>query len=501
MQSTIALSLSCLLFATIGASSAQPPILIQGATIATWNDSSQAIEVYPEASILVKGDAISHIYKKGERVPAGRVEVIDATNKILVPGFVSTHHHVWQTIYKTLIPDLPFAAYFPRLGHMAPISETLSTEDVYQSELMGALELMNEGTTTWVDITPVLSPDKVEASWRATFASGGRSFFGATLQPKESFSEDDQIAQIKSLASRPELRNQSLVTVGLSYDGFDGASRESQKKVIDLVHSGGINFITTHYVGGPFGNTNSPELLNRPEWSLLNSSMPVIFSHSSHLTPLDASLLRQTNQHISIAPESEQHFGHGNPHSHLVQDQAALAADSVFGYSTSLVSQARMWLQSVRDRLQRRHVDEWYINTNTPMSVNQAFYLATRAGGLALHRPDLGIIAEGAKADLVMYDTTGPDLLGWRNPVAAIILHSNPGDISDVMVGGKFVKRNFKLTFGKYNQLKSQFKRSAEKFTEKYDKTDFGAVPHWFKLATYKDVMEIDVVRGNATGY
>jgi hypothetical protein len=68
-------------------------------------------------------------------------------------------------------------------------------------------------------------------------------------------------------------------------------------------------------------------------------------------------------------------------------------------------------------------------------------------------------------------------------------------------VDGKFVKKNFKLTYKNWNRLSKEFKQSAQKFTKKCDSFGFGLVPHWFSLATYKDVMEIDAVSGNATGY
>lgn len=475
--------------------------LFNGATIATWNDSSQAIEVYRNVSLLVEGDEISRIYKSSESVPDSNASVIDASNKIIVPGFVSTHQHVWQPIYKTLVPNSPFASYFPRLSHLGPISLTLSEDDIYSSQLMGTLELLDQGTTSWIDITAVLSPETVEAAWRATFASGGRSFFGATVQGRYNFSAEAQIAQIHDLARSPELRNSSLVTLGLSYDGFDGAPAKNRTEIIDLVHSGAVNFITSHYLGGPFGSYNSPELLNSPEWGLLNDTWPMIFSHGSQMTARDAYLLRQTNQYLSTAPESEEHGGIGNPYSHLVADQTSLAADSVVGFSTSLVLQARLWMQTVRGRISELAADQWRIGTHTPMTVNQAFYLATRGGALALRRRDLGIIVEGAKADLVLYDGTGPDMVGWRDPVAAIILYSHAGDISDVVVGGKFVKKDFKLTCKGYNELRKDFVERAEAFTRRYNNWDFGPLPHWFYLSKYVRGQEVDVVRGEATGY
>ncbi|SPO06591.1 uncharacterized protein DNG_09281 [Cephalotrichum gorgonifer] len=53
------------------------------------------------------------------------------------------------------------------------------------------------------------------------------------------------------------------------------------------------------------------------------------------------------------------------------------------------------------------------------MSVNQAFLLATRSGAQALRRPDLGVLKVGATADIVVFDGTATNLIGWRDPVAA----------------------------------------------------------------------------------
>lgn len=127
-----------------------------------------------------------------------------------------------------------------------------------------------------------------------------------------------------------------------------------------------------------------------------------MFSHASLLTAAGAELLRQTNQYVSITPESEMHYGHDHPHSHLIQDQAALGIDTHFTCSTDILTQARMWLQTVRLIFSRKVLEGWELPTNNPMSVNQAYLMATRHGGLALHRPDLGVLAVGAKADLVV---------------------------------------------------------------------------------------------------
>ena len=79
------------------------------------------------------------------------------------------------------------------------------------------------------------------------------------------------------------------------------------------------------------------------------------------------------------------------------------------------------------------------------MSVEDAFLLATRQGGQALHRDDIGVLQVGAKADLVCFDGNSPNMVGWTNAIAAVVLHSNVGDIKHVLVDGEFRKRDGRL--------------------------------------------------------
>lgn len=124
-----------------------------------------------------------------------------------------------------------------------------------------------------------------------------------------------------------------------------------------------------------------------------------------------------------------------------------------------------------------------------------------------MRRPDLGVITEGAKADLLVWDGTSPSMLGWNDPVAAVILHASVGDIEHVLVDGKFVKRDGKLTNTDYPTIKDRFLQSAKRIQSVFlerprpvpEKGEhFGGENVGGELM---EVVQVDVVRGDGSGY
>lgn len=236
---------------------------------------------------------------------------------------------------------------------------------------------------------------------------------------------------------------------------------------------------------------------------LLNESFPIVFSHGSFITPPEHELLKQYNHFISITPESEMHYGHTDTDSDFVMDHASLGVDTHSTFSGDIVGQARIWLQSVRHRLYRKVLDRWLIPSTNPMSVKQAFHLAPRGGAQALRRDDLGVIRVGAKADIVVFDGTSTNMVGWRDPVAAIILHSHVSDVVHVMVDGKLVKRDGKLVAEDLANVTQAFAQSAKRIQDQAVEAEFppaeGASA--FGIYEYEPTDIVDALRGNGTGY
>ncbi|KAK0726907.1 amidohydrolase family protein [Lasiosphaeria miniovina] len=472
-------------------------ILFSGGTIVAFDRTSESLKVIRNGSVLVTDDRITNIVAGAPTFKLRNdTEVVDISGKIITPGFVDTHKHGWQTAFKTLASNTSLLEYFYRYGEFA-VAGLLTADDVYVGQLAGIYEALNGGVTTILDHAHhTWSNATAEAGLRASIDSGARVFWAYAFHniPAVNYLIPEQLANFADIARNASFAN-TPTSLGIAYDAFSGNKNTAEvAAVVALAQQFNASVLTTHSLQGPWGNDNSPEDLQAA--GILNTSIPVVFSHASFLTAADATLLRSTNQFVSVTPESEMHYGHVHPHSHLVLDQAALGVDTHFTYSGDILTQARLWLQSVRRTLYSEVLGRWQVPPNNPMSAAQAFLLATRHGGLALRRDDIGVIAKGAKADLVVWDgKTSPALLGWNDPVAAVILHASVGDIEHVLVDGRWKKRDGKIVVPGYAKVQQRFLASARRIQNELIAADTG-----FFVG---EALTVDTLRpyDNVTGY
>ena len=231
------------------------------------------------------------------------------------------------------------------------------------------------------------------------------------------------------------------------------------------------------------------------EQGLQDTGLPIVFSHCGLGTQSDWKAVREQDWNVSITPESEYLYGHGNQTTRFVLDQASLGIDTNWTFSGDILSQARLWLESTRNTSYNKTLNTGKIPRQTPMTVEDAFLLATRQGGRAVRRDDLGVLKVGAQADIVCFDGDSPNMLGWTDPIAAVILHANVGDIKHVMVGGEFRKRDGELVLkkGKWADVSSRFAKAARRIQQENSKPQ-PLGEKFFGVAEFADV-EISTTR------
>ena len=124
-------------------------ILIKGGIVLTQDD---ALGELNGADVLVEDDRIAEV---GRDLSAADAQVIDAAGDIVIPGFIDTHRHTWETSIRTCAPDYPLITYFGSiLDKFAP---HYRPDDVHAATLWGALEDINAGITGLVDWAHIIN--------------------------------------------------------------------------------------------------------------------------------------------------------------------------------------------------------------------------------------------------------------------------------------------------------------------------------------------------------
>src|SRR5712691_6236418 len=140
---------------------------------------------FASADVLVEGKKILAV---GPNLHAGGADEIDARGKIVMPGFIDTHHHQFETALRSflangvLINDQSGSAsanpsYFEYI--LLTFAPVYRPEDVYISELFGGLSQLDDGVTTVHDVSQIHhSPAHSDAAIQALFDTGRRAAFG-----------------------------------------------------------------------------------------------------------------------------------------------------------------------------------------------------------------------------------------------------------------------------------------------------------------------------------
>ncbi|HEY1180076.1 MAG TPA: amidohydrolase family protein [Phytomonospora sp.] len=354
----------------------------------------------PATDVLVRDGEIAAI---GQGLDAPGAEVVDATGRVLIPGLVDTHRHVWQAPLRGIGPDMTLSDYFAAVLGRAKVA--YRPEDTNLAVRLGAAEALDAGVTTVLDWNNTPHVDAVAEAYQ-------------TLGMRAVIANEQVRTDLRGTLSA------ALAILGPEYGPADEAEAHL-RRARDL----GI-LVTMHLGGG-----RTPSALSRmDEAGMLGPGVHLV--HLNSVTPDEAKLLADTGAGVTVTPLVEELMGHGSSAYGRLADagcRPALGVDVVVNSVPDLFEAMRATLRAERTR------------TAPLLPAARMLDAATIDGARAIGLADrIGTITVGKRADLVLLDGLA-HLAGNGGCAGAVVTSLRPSDVDTVIVDGRIVKRAGRL--------------------------------------------------------
>lgn len=445
-------------------------ILIRGGAVLSQDPT---IGVLRSGDVLVDDGLIAAV---APSLPPDDAQIIDAAGMVVMPGMVDGHKHTWQTIFRATSGDETLARFF---GEAVPATAPVMTpDDVYASNLLGAIDALDAGVTTFVDWCHItLTPEHTRAALRGLRDSGARAWF-AHGAPQPSWADKtlahpadlrDLVAQESAHAGRGDLVRLAMAARGPMFADLDVTQRDFAMARelgipisvhVDMPGFDGNDVVELHHMGalGPdvtllHGNTLTDEeieLAKAAGCGFVDSSPCDVLMGIGE--PITDRLLRH-GVRPGISPDTTVN----NP-THLFWVMRALV----------LMERARAFGPTFRSGAQP---------AASHLTARQMLDLATQGGADAVWLGDeIGSLTPGKRADVVLLDAS-LNMQPLNDVETAVVYCADRGNVDTVLVDGRVIKRGGSLVGVDADRA---LRLAAEARDRVYDTAGSrGYVPHW----------------------
>jgi 5-methylthioadenosine/S-adenosylhomocysteine deaminase len=408
--------------------------LIRNGAVITVDPS---LGVLPRADVLVRNGRIESI---GPDLNAGGAEVIDATDMIVMPGFVDTHYHMWSAIGRNYIGDAGFG-YFPA---KTATSKLYQAEDFYNSVMLGLVELANAGVTTvhnWSHNTR--TPAHADAELRAHRESllRARYAYGHIDQmPRDQLLDYTDIDRVRREHFSNGPAFEGLVTFGVNLRGLSQSDEPIYHKDMQAAVDRGLP-VAIHASQTP-PNWLDAEDHERRGWL----GPKTLICHYIPARDLDAEIMARTKTPLSFATLSEFRLGlAGDPRVALLRMRKAGVLVSL-SFDASSIAPPNMF-ETMRFTWNMGIPWRGTPSENLPaVGFREVIEMATLNGAKALGLGDVtGSLSVGKRADLILIRGNDINVAPIANIETTVVQSATPANVDTVMVDGRIVKRGGKL--------------------------------------------------------
>lgn len=408
-------------------------ILIKNAVILTMNDAQPVVH----GQIGIKGELITHLSEKDDAspIPAAR-EVIDAKGSIVMPGLVNTHAHAAMCVMRGYADDYALNEWL--FNKIFPVEGRLTREAVLAGVKLGVAEMLASGTTSFSDMyffEPDAAEMLAETGIRASLSNGV-----IALGDEYDFESDRAVIETRALIKDYHLCANGRIRADAAIHGEYTSNPSVWHKVSSLAKE--YDLVTQLHLS----ETKSEQAgsLDRhsmtPAEVLLKNGVfetKTLAAHGVWLTDEDIAILAEKKVSVAHNPVSNLKLASG------IADVAKLIRHGV-NVSLGTDGCASNNTHDLFEEIKLASLLAKGISLDpTVIPAYTALKMATVNGAMAQGREnEIGVLAVGMQADMIMLNTNTPHLFPMYDPIAAAVFSARGSDVSMTMVQGKILYRN-----------------------------------------------------------
>jgi cytosine/adenosine deaminase-related metal-dependent hydrolase len=441
---------------------------------------------FANADVLVEGKKIVAV---GPNLHAGGADEIDARGRIVMPGFIDTHHHQFETALRSFLANgllindqsgSPSAnpTYFEYI--LLTFAPVYRPEDVYISELFGGLAQLDDGVTTVHDVSQIHhSPAHSDAAIKALFDAGRRAAFGffesaganiLGTNPGNKYPTDAPRIKKQWFSSSDQLVH--MIMGGEVYLG-DATTDQSWTigRQLDLQVAAhilspfGIRPIFDKLAAGTGGNGH------------IGIGPDNLFIHMTGMADAAWQKVKDVGAQVSIAFPIEMNMRHGIPPIIKMQQlgmEPSLSTDVEVTMTADFFTQMRVCMNMQRMVVNQMVLEQgdFYPPKQYPtpapgtpalLTTRDVLRYATINGAKHLRLDKkTGSLTPGKEADIIILDATAVNVAPLNNVPGAVVSLMDRTNVETVIVAGKVRKWKGKLLDVDLNNLRRQLENSRD---------------------------------------
>ncbi len=390
--------------------------------------------VLKDTSIRIESGVIAEI---GSHSRAQADEVIDCREKIVLPGLINTHTHLAMTLFRGYADDMKLQEWLQ--SKIWPLEANITAETCYYGNLLGCLELIATGTTTFVDMYYYMeqaAKATVKAGLRAYLSSG---VFGSEGSEQEKKSKEDT----KLLTKYLKELNDPKVMLAIGPHAPYTCSAELLLWAKEMAEDEDA-VLHTH-----LAETRSEQAQMQKEHGMreieyldkLGFLCPnLVAAHCVWLTKSEVKLLAQNGVRVSHCPVSNMKLASGGvtPVPEMLESGVKVS----LGTDGAASNNSLDMFESMKTCALLHKAHRW---DATVLPAQQVLDLTTIGAAGALGIADkLGSIEIGKRADLIAIDTKAPNLVplhGAGTVISNLVYSTLGSNVDTTIVDGKILMK------------------------------------------------------------